>query len=131
MVWQDYQRDWKTMQRFFMGMDAKKTRASALALRQKVYGEERTRLLAEMRAARAEMAVTLAGRTYRVNPGRQQVLNLLISTFENAVEKNHELHRANEQLTLAKEKLTNGTRRSNRSTSSSKRPMSMEPSGGW
>lgn len=53
-----------------------------------------------------ELAVTLAGKTYRVKSGRQQVLNLLISTFENAVEKNRELHRLNEQLTLAKETLT-------------------------
>ena len=56
--------------------------------------------------AGTELAVTLAGQTYRVKSGRQQVLNLLISTFENAVEKNRELHRLNEQLTLAKEKLT-------------------------
>jgi sigma-B regulation protein RsbU (phosphoserine phosphatase) len=53
-----------------------------------------------------ELSVTLGGHTYRVNPGRQQVLNLLISTFENAVEKNRELHRLNEQLTLAKQTLT-------------------------
>lgn len=53
-----------------------------------------------------ELAVNLGGQSYRVKAGRQQVLNLLISTFENAVEKNHELHRLNEQLTLAKEKLT-------------------------
>jgi len=53
-----------------------------------------------------ELQVTLAGQTYHVKSGRQQVLNLLVSTFENAVEKNRELHRANEQLTLAKEKLT-------------------------
>ena len=53
-----------------------------------------------------ELSVTLAGHTYQVKSGRQQVLNLLISTFENAVEKNRELHRMNEQLTLAKEKLT-------------------------
>jgi sigma-B regulation protein RsbU (phosphoserine phosphatase) len=53
-----------------------------------------------------ELAVTLAGQTYRVKSGRQQVLNLLISTFENAVEKNRELHRLNEQLTVAKERLT-------------------------
>jgi sigma-B regulation protein RsbU (phosphoserine phosphatase) len=53
-----------------------------------------------------ELDVSLAGKSYRVKSGRQQVLNLLISTFENAVEKNRELHRLNEQLTLAKEKLT-------------------------
>lgn len=56
-------------------------------------------------AADGEMPVTLAGQTYRVKSGRRQVLNLLVSTFENAVEKNRELHRLNEQLTLAKEKL--------------------------
>lgn len=53
-----------------------------------------------------ELSVTIAGETYRVKPGRKQALNLLVSTFENAVEKNRELHRSNEQLTLAKEKLT-------------------------
>jgi sigma-B regulation protein RsbU (phosphoserine phosphatase) len=56
-------------------------------------------------AADGELPVTLAGQTYRVKAGRRQVLNLLVSTFENAVEKNRELHRLNEQLTLAKEKL--------------------------
>ena len=50
--------------------------------------------------------VTLGGRSYQVNSGRQQTLNLLISVFENAVAKNKELHRSNEQLVLAKEKLT-------------------------
>lgn len=53
-----------------------------------------------------ELKVTLGGQSYAIKAGRQQVLNLLISTFENAVEKNRELHRLNEQLTLAKEKLT-------------------------
>jgi DNA-binding response OmpR family regulator len=52
-----------------------------------------------------ELSVTLAGQTFHVKSGRRQVLNLLVSTFENAVEKNRELHRLNEQLTLAKEKL--------------------------
>lgn len=50
--------------------------------------------------------VTLGGQHYTVKAGRQQVLNLLISTFENAVEKNHELIRLNEELTDAKEQLT-------------------------
>jgi sigma-B regulation protein RsbU (phosphoserine phosphatase) len=53
----------------------------------------------------SEISVTLGGRTYKVKSGRQQTLNLLISTFENAVEKNKELHRSNEYLILAKEKL--------------------------
>jgi phosphoserine phosphatase RsbU/P len=52
-----------------------------------------------------ELAVTLGGRRYHVKSGRQQILNLLVSTFENAVAKNRELHRSNETLTLAKEKL--------------------------
>ncbi|MFM9962432.1 MAG: SpoIIE family protein phosphatase [Planctomycetaceae bacterium] len=66
----------------------------------------KTPLHASDEAGVTEMCVTLNGRTYHVKSGRQQVLNLLISTFENAVEKNRELHKLNEQLTLAKEKLT-------------------------
>jgi len=50
-----------------------------------------------------ELEVTLAGTVYKVRSGRQQVLNLLVSTFENAVEKNQELLRYNEDLTIAKE----------------------------
>ena len=50
--------------------------------------------------------VTLSGKRYQVKSGRQQVLNLLISTFENAVEKNNELIRVNQQLSLAKDQLT-------------------------
>ncbi len=52
-----------------------------------------------------ELDVTLAGTAYKVRSGRQQVLNLLVSTFENAVEKNKELLRYNEDLTIAKEQL--------------------------
>jgi len=62
--------------------------------------------IAHLAEDQMELAVTLGGRQYRVKSGRQQILNLLISTFENAVEKNRELHRTNEQLALAKEKLT-------------------------
>jgi sigma-B regulation protein RsbU (phosphoserine phosphatase) len=50
--------------------------------------------------------VTLSGKQYQVKSGRQQVLNLLISTFENAVEKNNELIRVNQELTLAKDDLS-------------------------
>lgn len=53
-----------------------------------------------------QLDVTLGGTHYTVKAGRQQVLNLLISTFENAVEKNNELLRSNEELTIAKEQLT-------------------------
>ena len=53
-----------------------------------------------------QLDVTLGGTRYTVKAGRQQVLNLLVSTFENAVEKNNELVRSNEELMLAKEQLT-------------------------
>jgi sigma-B regulation protein RsbU (phosphoserine phosphatase) len=53
-----------------------------------------------------QLDVTLGGTRYTVKAGRQQVLNLLVSTFENAVEKNRELIRLNEELTVAKEQLT-------------------------
>ncbi len=52
------------------------------------------------------LEVTLGGTQYTVKAGRQQVLNLLVSTFENAVEKNNELIRTNEDLNLAKDQLT-------------------------
>lgn len=61
---------------------------------------------AEKETANTEISVTLGGRAYKVKSGRQQTLNLLVSTFENAVGKNKELHRSNEQLILAKEKLS-------------------------
>jgi serine phosphatase RsbU (regulator of sigma subunit) len=53
-----------------------------------------------------KLDVTLAGESYTVNSSSQQVLNLLVSTFENAVEKNNELIETNQELTLAKEQLT-------------------------
>ncbi len=59
---------------------------------------------------RLELEVTLAGTVYKVRSGRQQVLNLLVSTFENAVEKNFELLRYNEELTIAKEQLAKWNR---------------------
>ena len=52
------------------------------------------------------LEVTLAGERYVIESGRQQVLNLLVSTFENAVEKNNELMRVNDELMSAKEQLT-------------------------
>ncbi len=51
------------------------------------------------------LEVTLRGKRYTVKSGRQQVLNLLISTFENAVEKNTELIRVNQELSSSKDKL--------------------------
>jgi hypothetical protein len=55
MVIADYSRDWKTIQRVFMRMDAKKTREAALQAREKAYGQDRARLLAELATARAEV----------------------------------------------------------------------------
>ena len=51
------------------------------------------------------LEVNLKGKTYVVQSGRQQVLNLLISTFENAVEKNSELIRTNQELSHSKDVL--------------------------
>ena len=51
------------------------------------------------------LEVALAGQKFRVKAGRQQVLNLLVSTFENAVSKNQELVVANQDLSVARDNL--------------------------
>jgi sigma-B regulation protein RsbU (phosphoserine phosphatase) len=56
-------------------------------------------------ADEATLEVALAGQTFRVKAGRQQVLNLLVSTFENAVAKNQELIVANQELSDARDSL--------------------------
>lgn len=56
-------------------------------------------------AAAGVLEVTLAGQKFRVKAGRQQVLNLLVSTFENAVSKNQELVVANQELSVARDGL--------------------------
>ena len=56
-------------------------------------------------AAAATLEVSLAGQTFQVKAGRQQVLNLLVSTFENAVSKNQELVVANQELSVARDSL--------------------------
>ena len=56
-------------------------------------------------AESATLEVTLAGQRFRVKAGRQQVLNLLVSTFENAVAKNQELVVANQDLSVARDNL--------------------------
>ena len=53
----------------------------------------------------ATLEVAIAGQKFRVQAGRQQVLNLLVSTFENAVAKNQELIAANQDLSIARDKL--------------------------
>ena len=56
-------------------------------------------------AETATLEVTLAGQAFRVKAGKQQVLNLLVSTFENAVAKNQELVVANQDLSVARDSL--------------------------
>ncbi len=56
MVIQDYSRDWKTIQRTFMRLDAKLTREAAIAARRKAIDQEHTKLVADLRASRAAIA---------------------------------------------------------------------------
>ncbi len=56
-------------------------------------------------ATAATLEVSLAGQKFKVKAGRQQVLNLLVSTFENAVTKNQELVVANQELSVARDSL--------------------------
>ena len=56
-------------------------------------------------ASATMLEVTLQGQMFRVKAGRQQVLNLLVSTFENAVAKNQELVVANQDLSVARDGL--------------------------
>jgi sigma-B regulation protein RsbU (phosphoserine phosphatase) len=65
-----------------------------------------TPLQVEEESAGAVLEVTLAGQRFRVQAGRQQALNLLVSTFENAVAKNRELIVANQDLSVARDSLT-------------------------
>lgn len=51
------------------------------------------------------LAVRVGGRDYHVRSDRQQILNLLISTFENAVQQNRELIRLNVELSRARREL--------------------------
>ncbi len=64
-----------------------------------------TPLGGEDEASAATLEVSLAGQKFKVKAGRQQVLNLLVSTFENAVAKNQELVVANQELSVARDSL--------------------------
>ncbi|MGH9364757.1 MAG: hypothetical protein ACRD1B_05770, partial [Thermoanaerobaculia bacterium] len=55
MVWADYDRPWKTMQRVFFRVDARQTREAALAAREKAFGDERQKRMGELGAARQEI----------------------------------------------------------------------------
>src|SRR5512146_1362514 len=56
MVWADYNRDWKTIQRVFFRVDAVKTLDAARQAREKAYGQERDKLIEQLRAAREQIA---------------------------------------------------------------------------
>ncbi len=51
------------------------------------------------------LKVFFKGQEYPITSGRQQILNLLFSTYETAVEKNFELLKAQEELRAANERL--------------------------
>jgi light-regulated signal transduction histidine kinase (bacteriophytochrome) len=46
----------------------------------------------------AELEVFFAGQKYAITAGRRQILNLLLSTYEAAIQKNQELSRARDEL---------------------------------
>ncbi len=56
MVIADYSRGWKTLQRSFMRLDARKTRDATRAAREKAYGEERDKLRADLAASQEQVA---------------------------------------------------------------------------
>lgn len=64
-----------------------------------------TPLVAEPPDAGPATEVTVAGQKFRVQAGRQQALNLLVSIFENAVTKNKELIVTNQSLSVARDSL--------------------------
>jgi hypothetical protein len=46
-----------------------------------------------------------AGQKYFINSDRMQIIDLLLSTYENAVQKNNELHKAHNDLIEAHRQL--------------------------
>jgi two-component system cell cycle response regulator len=53
--------------------------------------------------ARPSTNVTYAGQKYSIHAGRNQIIGLLLATFENIAQKNKELAEANQKLTEALE----------------------------
>jgi diguanylate cyclase (GGDEF)-like protein len=53
-----------------------------------------------------DLAISLDGKDYVVNADRQQMMNLLFSTYENAVQQNRELINTQLELKAANERLT-------------------------
>src|SRR5450755_2924711 len=56
MVIADYSRDWKTLQRSFMRLDARKTRDATRTAREKAYGDERDKLRGDLAVSRGQVA---------------------------------------------------------------------------
>jgi two-component system, sensor histidine kinase and response regulator len=62
----------------------------------------------ELRKSRppgSEAEIMFAGQKYFINSNRMQIIDLLLSTYENAVQKNNELHKANNDLIEAHRQL--------------------------
>jgi len=53
----------------------------------------------------AELAIAYGGETHVITAGRQEMLNFLISTYENAVEQNHNLVAAQNRLSILNQEL--------------------------
>jgi signal transduction histidine kinase len=49
-------------------------------------------------ASNAQIEILFAGQKYLINSDRMQVVDLLLSTYENAIQKNNELHKAHNDL---------------------------------
>jgi two-component system, sensor histidine kinase and response regulator len=53
----------------------------------------------------SEIEIMFAGQTYFIDSDRMQIIDLLLSTYENAVQKNNELHKAHNDLMEAHHQL--------------------------
>lgn len=63
------------------------------------------RTLRDLNGVRMGLEIFFRGKKYFINSDRLQILNLLLSTYENAIQKNHELADATEELALLNEQL--------------------------
>ena len=57
------------------------------------------------RSSDSEVEIMFAGKKYFINSNRMQIIDLLLSTYENAVQKNNELHKAHNDLMAAHHQL--------------------------
>lgn len=56
-----------------------------------------------------ELLVTLAGKSYTVSAERKQILNFLVSTYDNAIQRNRELYEAQRDLRISNQLLSEQT----------------------